>query len=779
MTRKLHHSPRLRWFLHRGVPTVLLTVLAACGSDDDDDGGIPQPTAEDYQDLEAWKQRPIKACSFDEAMPRLAAVLDEGLPPGPTDTAPPTRLVDGRALLTRTGGHALFSAGAATIGLGEPGIPNGSSNQIRTKSRTVDGKRQSIKLEAAFDGGECVLRIDDQETYRIRLFSSFPIALHADADALAHAYDGAAEVPFTYRVSAGDLPSALAGLEPIVAPVRAALAPKPRAHEQLAAFLGADLEEIRTRFPLLGASPAVASARLKDRPEATRFAVGFDASIVAGLHTSLEPIFGATGDTTLAMEWYLTPPAIGLAEYTDAAAGLWTLDLSLALRGLRTDATDTLLRLVKPSVISLTVAAAHRLDNFEASRCFAGRLYHLGQFAVGMFRPAYATVATPCEVLAVSFEEALVSDRSARAVLALKAQRSGFSRQHDYLGWDDALIRVARALVRRGQDPTILPGGPELATAVDRHRSIIAGVSTASVRDDFGEDVIEMTLRWMFEVTPVAPSALTAISATLENVGGIAPTAVRAMLSELVLDAGDGSSGMAAARCGRDLVGERRTRIATILERAALHAGLRSWRSMAVDSLLEVCWSDARVGELTTSLDHALTFAAADTARHDDADPMFDDDLSALLAEIMEEGWTEDTFATMYMVLAYARMAEPGCADHHAVSSQLACLRSIGAEHIDRAGMLSPAYGARYRLLAEKLIDETRAWMDRVFSINFPVQTAFFKGERPLWGSCSNDAFADRSRRLFELLHLYRPSKDLDEQLAIEHLVRDLLAECP
>lgn len=716
-------------------------MAAGCGGDGDGpDGGsehvvtFDSLSPEEHAQFEAWKNRPFKACSWEQAFPQLAAAWGQAL------SEEPSPRVDHAVLLAANAGSPLLVFGGELVMLGEPVAERAWSPHTYDATRGDGGRTEKLTISSILDSGTCVVAIGTQEVFRAALPAQVPVVLSYSQ-----------VLPNTPTADLSSLEDAPGG-EPVARTdgnrllrhVLAQLAPSAITRGAMAAHYGVSTELIAARFPL-GAARAPELARLRWPTGVLPFAPGIAGSSLLGTRAQLQPLYeGAAFELELLFGGVSTGRLALRAEMSSTRGGL-------AVRAR-----------------SITAAPIVPFDDAAMVACFeardAARLFEPTQ----ALAPAFGEQYLACAALAADGYAALAASPQARTRLTQKAMSAAGPQ---YRGWDDALIQVAQRAHERGVDLAALGN---LGAVLPRWRTLQGSVAAElPARPLLERALIAMVFGWHFRALASSDALVAEVRAAVVAAAAEFPASVKRMLDDLSLGLAPSSPGVVAMRCGQAFTGARREQVLRARDAAALVLYSQPFLDDFTGSFLQECPSDASVAALETGAPAVTAFLRADAER-DGGSPTFALFAAQLVEHALAQRWSEATFAALADVLAYAAVSKHSlCGTSPALSQRAVCVDSsfeiLGAAP---GGLLAPAVAARNAELARTL---TARWPELAdssfFTARFDLQDAYFSG---MWLACDDAGFGRSRGKLLDRLSALRRAASFEERLTIEAELRTL-----
>lgn len=722
--------------------TVALPVAVGCGGSDGDAHDpvtIDTLPPEQREAFEAWKAQPIKGCDWAQAFAKLAD--DVGA------RADDSAGVDVAALYARTGGSPVIAgAGGEIAVLGAPRWSSASGSHAFSQTTTINGETRTLSVESTIDGGTCVITLGDDEVYRGEIATSIELAAYTDAQVASSPTGalGTAELDTS-------LTFARIGSNGLLKQPLAALAPNESAYPILASKLGTDAAAIKGVVVLAGQAPALVQPKL----DAPAFAPG------ALIYGSRAEISGLAGRADLQLDLLYAPASTGVDSVDRALAS----QLIVVRATVAIDANG-------PHATSFVVQPNLARSDAAMGACFARRSELASAFVASAPRaPRFDESFDSCAALAVDGYAALAADPSARQRIATVAFTGPLTPSAIFGGWDNALIAVASRLAGQGVALDVLDPGsalPALDAAIARSKTYVGALPSASLVE-LRPAVLDLVLRWALHGVFVSVDADEVIPAALHN-GTAYPLSLVRMLSALATS----PNNLAAASCAAALTGDRATRVAATISRAAALTGAASFTSDLRDNLFQQCPSDAALASIDAAADAAGAFVKAETAR--EGGISFAATLDEVVDHALRERWTSSAYNALNDLLALGLLSEFTCTIYKTQSEQLRCI-DPGLDRFSAAsgGLLAPALVARHVAFARALLPIRRGWLDGIEFINtrFDIENAFF--DDGLWTGCSDAGFAASQAKLFDQLEQLRKASVFDRP-AIQDAIADRLA---
>jgi hypothetical protein len=739
----------------RLIPLVLL--FAGC------DGGVPvgpdghvtlaSLPQEDRDRFDHWKDLVVKDCAWEQAFPSLA---EEFPPPSGERYVPVGTTVDMRALLASNGGSPLVTgADGQLVLLGTPLVDQGFETDKRSMTSSIGGRTRVFDISANRENGVCVVTLDGEELYRADMPRAVPVVVATDRNALAR--PGIDLPPLLESAPGVDDPAAAIDGATLLLNTTAALTPTFAVYGFLATRFESSDAVVRQRFPLSAERAAdvvriAASAAPPFAPRATLY----------GPRASLAPIYDGT---TLQLELL----------YRRVGADLLSLHVALAI-----DAGGKNVR-----TTAVTAAAPVAYSDAAATSCFVGRGV-ARQFESNQARsPAFTDQFAGCDALAADGYAALAGDATLRQAIAAQAILPGRPPAAPYRGWDRALIEVAQRLDEQAISLHQLdPSGSiaALSPVIDRRDTLLAAITDPTAHKAFGRPLIALSFGWLFSNLQPSPALIATIESALSHTAVDYSESTRTMLDDLAGGVDAASRGAQAARCGMELVGERKAAIDRALVAAAQVPFADDFAAAERAGILQSCPTSDAIAQLEASIPAVRDFVTADEPRASSA-ALYAFSIEPLVSHALEERWTATTFTQVADLVGFALVSEfTYCDTKPSSAEQIDCIdRPLDFFTAAGGGVLSVASAGRYAALARDL---TARWpglsSSQYFTSRFDIGRAFFD-TRGLWRSCDNAGFARSAARLDTLIENLEAATTFDQRFDIEDQITTLVgaSTCP
>jgi hypothetical protein len=474
-------------------------------------------------------------------------------------------------------------------------------------------------------------------------------------------------------------------------------------------------------------------------------------------------------------------PRTSLAPIYDGT----TLQLELLYRGLGADLLSLHVELAidagGKNVRTTAVAAGARVAYSDAAvtSCFVGRGV-ARQFEPNQVRkPAFTDQFAGCDALAADGFAALAADPNIRHMIASTAMLFGRPPATPYRGWDQALIEVAQRLDDQGISLHELdPGGSiaALTTVIDRRDTLLASIADATAHKVFRRPLTALSFGWLFRNLEPSPALISTIGSALSHTAVDYSESTQTMLADLGGGIDAASDGALAARCGMDLVGERRLAIDRALVAAAQVPFAGDFIASLRAGILQSCPTSEAIAQLEAAIPAVRDFVAADQPRASSA-ALYVFSIEPLVSHALEERWTAATFTRVADLVGFALVSEfTYCANKPSSAEQIDCIdRPLDFFTAVDGGVLSPATASRHAALARDL---TARWPglagSQYVSSRFDVGGAFF-ATRGLWRACDDAGFARSAARLDALLDALKAATTFDQRFDIEREITTLV----
>jgi len=229
------------------------------------------------------------------------------------------------------------------------------------------------------------------------------------------------------------------------------------------------------------------------------------------------------------------------------------------------------------------------------------------------------------------------------------------------------------------------------------------------------------------------------------------------------------ASGLAAARCGANLSGDRAARVAAMLATTAALPEAQRFTDRMRDQLLQSCPDDAALTRINAAVEPARTFVAADRARG--AGTLFTSSVKALVAHAITEGWTTASYAALHDLVALDVVRRSFCASYTTDAERSVCVDpNFSSFTTARGELLDPALAARQAGFAHALLPARQSWLgtDEFLDVQLTIDVQFF--DRGLWVGCTDQGFAASQATLFQKLEQLRTAAP-DDQLDLEDAI--------
>jgi hypothetical protein len=246
------------------------------------------------------------------------------------------------------------------------------------------------------------------------------------------------------------------------------------------------------------------------------------------------------------------------------------------------------------------------------------------------------------------------------------------------------------------------------------------------------------------------------------------------MLNDVTIGA---PTGLAAARCGANLVGDRAARVAETVAHAAALPDAQQFTDSLRDQLLQVCPDDARLARIDAAVDAARAFIVEDTAR---GPLMISNAFKEIVGKLtIREGWTTESYALLGDLLALG--VSRTCPYSRYAEQLLVCMSARRARFSTAHGaLLDPALAARHAAFARDLLPIYRGWLSgAAFTlVRSAIYVAFF--DHGLWTGCSDQGFAAAKAQLFQSLDQLNTAAPTDQPDIEDAIIAQVsAATCP
>jgi len=721
--------------------SILPIVAAACGGGSGGDGGgdnggnvtLDTLPADQRAAFETWKAQPIKDCFWVQAFPGLAK---EALAGVPVAQPQPTPHVDVTALYTDTHGSPLFQGSQGEVVLlGSPIEDAGTAKNELNVTYTADGQTtRSLSVRAERTGGECVVTLGGAEVFRTRMAAAMEITAYADAASLAVAGHDLTLPVFDASNTVGALEAA-----PLLAHTLGALVPGDRAYAAVAARFNVDEPTSKQVFAVGAAQlPAIVRPQLDGTPAFAPDAVMY------GPRAAIAPL----ADTSRVGLDLLFIPSASDAPTADKLLVVHT-EIAIAARGSNAHAT------------AFTVQPAIDRSDAATIACFADRDRLASAFATAAgHAPGFDAVFASCRDLALDGTTALVSDPASQQRIAQRTFTGPITSGTNYVGWDTVFLGIVDRLISAGTDlATLDPGHANAAldAALARAAAWLRAVPSAAPAE-LRDSVVPTSLRWTLAAVTGLAELDTLIPSTFTNAGAAYTTSVLRMMQDVTQGA---TTGLAAARCGANLTGDRAARVAAMLATTATLPEAQQFTDQMRGQLLQSCPDDAALVRINAAVAPARVFVTADQARAPGL--AFARSVKALVARALTEGWTTDTYAVLGDLAELGIVRQPSCATTTTYSEQIVCFDPNFLSFSATTGkLLDPAHAARHATFARGYLPARQDWLSATAfaSLRAIIDGQFF--DRGLWTGCTDQGFAASQATLFQKLEQLRTAAPVD-----------------
>jgi hypothetical protein len=600
------------------------------------------------------------------------------------------------------------------------------------------------------------MTLGGQEVFSTRMTASMEITAFAAAGPPVLAGTDLTAAVFDPAHTVGAIDAA-----PLLKQALASLAPVEPAPAVLAARFHLDVA-ISARLFSLGDPqlPVTVRPQLADTPEFAPDAVMY------GPSAAIAPL----GDTTtVGLDLLFVPVVSGAPTADPDKLFVVRAEVAVGPQGRLAHATSLSVR----PPIERSAAAT-----FE---CFASRLHLANAFITTATPrlPGLDAVFSSCRDLVTNGFSALIDDPASRQLIARATFTGPTTRTTAYLGWDTAFLSVVDRLQSTGTDLATLDpdhSNAALDAALARATTLLRAVPSGAPAE-LRATVVPTSLRWALDGVSNLNELDRLIPATLANVGAVYPASVLRMLDDVTAGA---PAGLAAARCGELLVGDRAVRVAATLARSAAIPEAANFTTALRNQMLQTCPDDATLARIDAAVDAARTFVAEDRARSTTA--TFDGSVKLFVNHTLRETWTTASYTALGDLLALAVLRRQGCASAPSYSEQVILCLNNHLERISTAlgALLDPARVQRHVEFARALLPIRAGWLsDAAFvTVRSAFDAAFF--DRALWFSCSDDGFKAAQTLLIETLDRLSTAAPTDQPDIEDEILAQLTAtRCP
>lgn len=461
-----------------------LSMLNACSNNASDDSSFAgKMTQEQEQALEKWIQSPIKSCQAIEVMGGGATqVSDQFGMPGFPDSGPSRsrdaieKGVDLGVLATRTKGSLWIGE---RTGLKDFAVLSGASTPFTTgvsetkfeQSIEINGRSQSVKVEAKSSGYDCVVTVNGVERAKVKIAKNVEVGLAGGrswqvADFRQRRDQTVAKYSNALELQARDV------LSPLMKGIQI-----PASRTQAMGSVGYSQAEAEQYFPI-ATSRRPAELAIESSTGGRLILSDYSRFVLLGQDMSLVPEVGGpagsqTRDVSFVLLLKTEKTSIGGQSFKSGTEGVMGLKRVLRLRSEMTGAVQEIVfqdtgfgdsRLEKAGVMVADRCVIERAD--DESTLYSSRMMATGQARLA----SYQTVFSPCSV----FDED-VSDRAETNGLMLKVLNVLFARvspsasgaRFEFGDWAQALVRQIELNLKDLKRPELSESGASALASID------------------------------------------------------------------------------------------------------------------------------------------------------------------------------------------------------------------------------------------------------------------------------------------------------------------------